>query len=219
MPSLTLIIGNKNYSSWSLRPWLLLKQAGIPFSERRIPLYTPQTKADILKHSPAGKVPVLHDGDISVWDSLAICEYLAEKVPQQPLWPVAAAARARARSVACEMHSGFTALRQNMNMNCRKRLPGKGRTPEVAVDIERICALWKDSRANFGKSGDFLFGEFGIADAMYAPVALRFVTYAVDLDPVCTAYVRAITSLPAIQQWLAEAEAESETIPEFEAYT
>ena len=161
MPSLTLIIGNKNYSSWSLRPWLLLKQAGIPFSERRIPLYTPQTKADILKHSPAGKVPVLHDGDISVWDSLAICEYLAEKVPQQPLWPVAAAARARARSVACEMHSGFTALRQNMNMNCRKRLPGKGRTPEVAVDIERICALWKDSRANFGKSGDFLFGEFG----------------------------------------------------------
>jgi glutathione S-transferase len=214
----TLIIGNKNYSSWSLRPWLLLKHAGIPFTEIRIPLYTPGTKAEILKYSPAGKVPVLQDGDITVWESLAICEYLAEKLPHLQLWPADLAARTRARAVACEMHAGFGALRQHMSMNCRKRLPGKGRTPEVLKDIERISTLWKDCRAHYGAEGDFLFGRFGIADAMYAPVALRFVTYAVDLDPVSAAYVRAITALPAIQQWLTEAAAESEVIAQFEPY-
>ncbi len=218
MPTTTLIIGNKNYSSWSLRPWLLLKQAGIPFTEIRIPLSTPGSKAEILKHSPAGKVPVLHDGDVTVWESLAICEYLAEKLPRQNLWPTDPAARARARSIASEMHAGFAALRQHMSMNCRQRLPGKGRTPEVFKDIERICAIWNDSRARYGDAGDFLFGEFSIADAMYAPVALRFVTYVVDLDPVSAAYVRAITALPAIQLWLADATAEAEVIPQYELY-
>ena len=216
MPTTTLIIGNKNYSSWSLRPWLLLKQAGIPFTEKRIPLCMPDTRAEILKHSPAGKVPVLHDGDITLWESLAICEYLAEKLPQRHLWPKDAAARAHARVIACEMHAGFAPLRQHMNMNCRKHLPGKGRTPEVLKDIERVCALWNDSRARFGQGGDFLFGQFSIADAMFAPVALRLVTYEVDLDPVSAAYVQAITALPAMQQWLAEAAAEPETIPQYE---
>lgn len=218
MSPITLVIGNKNYSSWSLRPWLLLKQAGIAFTEIRIPLSTPDSKAEILKHSPAGKVPVLHDGEVTVWESLAICEYLAEKVPHQHLWPADPAVRARARAVACEMHAGFGALRQHMSMNCRKHLPGKGRTPEVLKDIERICALWNDCRARFGHGGEFLFGQFSIADAMYAPVALRFVTYDVDLDPVSAAYVRTITDLPAVQQWLAEARAEAEVIPQFEPY-
>ena len=218
MPITTLIIGNKNYSSWSLRPWLLLKQAGIPFAEIRIPLYTPDTKAEILKYSPAGKVPVLHDGDVRVWESLAICEYLAEKLPRQNLWPTDPAARACARSIASEMHAGFGALRQHMSMNCRKRLPDKGRTPEVLQDIKRICAIWNDSRARYGGGGDFLFGQFTIADAMYAPVVLRFVTYEVGLDPVAAAYVRAITALPAMQQWLAEAAAETEVIAQFEPY-
>ncbi len=218
MPAITLAIGNKNYSSWSLRPWLLLKQAGIAFTEIRIPLSTPDSRAEILKHSPAGKVPVLHDGDVTVWESLAICEYLAEKVPHQHLWPADPAERAQARAVAGEMHAGFGALRQHMSMNCRKHLPGKGRTPEVLKDIERIGALWNDSRARFGNGGEFLFGQFTIADAMYAPVALRFVTYDVDLDPVSAAYVRTITHLPAVQQWLTQARAETEVIPQFEPY-
>jgi glutathione S-transferase len=216
MSNITLIIGNKNYSSWSLRPWLLLKQAGIAFTEIRIPLHTPGTRAEILKHSPAGKVPVLHDGDITLWESLAICEYLAEKHPRLDLWPTDAAARAHARVIASEMHAGFAPLRQHMNMNCRKRLPGRGRTPEVLKDIERICAMWNDSRARFGDGGDFLFGRFSIADAMFAPVVLRFVTYAVDLDPVSAAYVQAIVALPAMQQWLAEAAAETEVIAQYE---
>ncbi len=216
MSTTTLIIGNKNYSSWSLRPWLLLKQAGIAFTEKRIPLCMPDTKVEILKHSPAGKVPVLHDGDVTLWESLAICEYLAEKYPQRNLWPADPVARAHARVIACEMHAGFAALRQHMNMNCRKRLPGKGRTPEVLKDIERVCAIWNDSRSRFGDGGDFLFGQFSIADAMFAPVVLRFVTYVVDLDPVSAAYVQAITTLPAMQQWLTEAAAETEVITQYE---
>lgn len=218
MDALTLIIGNKNYSSWSLRPWLVLKQAGIPFHEVRIPLYTPDSRPQLLKYSPSGKVPALIDGDVTVWESLAICEYLAERFPEKHLWPADIKARALARAVSTEMHAGFGALRQHMSMNCRKRLPGKGRTPEVLKDIERIRTIWNDCRARFGKHGDFLFGHFTVADAMYAPVALRFVTYAVEPDPVCTAYVSAITSLPAIQQWLADAKAETEVIPKFEPY-
>jgi len=215
---LTLVIGNKNYSSWSLRPWLVLKQAGIPFREIFISLYTGTSRAEIGKYSPSGKVPVLIDGKITLWESLAIGEYLAEKFPHKHLWPSDPAARAMARSVAAEMHAGFSALRQHMSMNCRQHLPGKGRTPEVLNDIARITALWNDCRARFGKSGGFLFGKFSIADAMYAPVALRFVTYAVELDPVCMAYVQTITAMPAIQQWVADARAETEVIPQFEPY-
>jgi glutathione S-transferase len=218
MENLTLIIGNKNYSSWSLRPWLLLKQAGIPFNEILISLYNPQSRANILEYSPSGKVPVLKDGTLTVWESLAICEYLAEKFPGKELWPADPVARAVARSVATEMHAGFAPLRQHMSMNCRRRLPGQGRTPEVLKDIERIRAIWSDCRRRFGAGGEFLFGRFSIADAMYAPVALRFMTYEVELDPGSMAYVKAIAILPAIQQWLTEAHAETEVVPQLEPY-
>lgn len=215
---LTLVIGNKNYSSWSLRPWLLLKQAGIPFREIPVSLYKEGSSAEIKMYSPSGKVPALIDGALTVWESLAICEYLADKFPEKHLWPADLAARAVARSAATEMHAGFAALRTHMSMNCRKRLPGKGRTPEVLKDIERITGLWNDCRARFGQDGDFLLGRFSVADAMYAPVALRFVTYAVELDPVSAAYVKTIATLPAIQEWIAAARAETETIPQFELY-
>lgn len=216
--ALILVIGNKNYSSWSLRPWLVLKQAGIRFDEIRISLYNEESRARIMRYSPSGKVPALIDGDITVWESLAICEYLAEKFPDKEFWPIGPTARAVARAVATEMHAGFYALRNHMCLNCRQHLPGKGRTPEVLKDIARITALWNDCRNQFGDGGDFLFGRFGIADAMYAPVVLRFVTYDVELDPVSTVYVKTITSLPAIQQWVAEARAETEIIPQFELY-
>ncbi|MHB8535604.1 MAG: glutathione S-transferase family protein [Sulfuricaulis sp.] len=215
---LSLVIGNKNYSSWSLRPWLALKQADIPFREIRISLYNEKSRAEIKKYSPSGKVPALIDGDLTVCESLAIGEYLADKFPAMQLWPADPAARGLARSVSCEMHAGFSALRSHMSMNCRRHLPGKGRTPETLRDIERIAALWNDCRARFGRGGDFLFGKFSFADAMYAPVALRFVTYAVELDPVSAAYVKTITALPAIQQWIADARAETEVIPQFEPY-
>lgn len=215
MSALTLIIGNKAYSSWSLRPWLLLKHAGIAFTEKRIPIYTPEWQSAV--HTlPAGKVPVLSDGELTIWDTLAICEYLAERFPEKNLWPIDPKARAIARSVSAEMHSSFTDLRKNMNMNCRKSLPGYGRAPGVQEDIERITALWRDCRARFGASGEFLFGRFSIADAMYAPVATRFTTYGVPLDPVCDAYVKTLYALPALQQWIAEAHAEIEVIEQYE---
>ena len=215
---LALVIGNKNYSSWSLRPWLLLKQAGIPFSEIRVSLYTEESRAQIKRYSPSGKVPALLDDGVTVWESLAICEYLADKFPNKQLWPADRIARAEARCVATEMHAGFAALRQHMSMNCRQHLPGKGRTPEVLRDISRITVLWNDCRARFGDNDHFLFGKFSIADAMYAPVALRFVTYDVELDPVSAAYVKTIAALPPIRQWVAEARAETEVIPRFEPY-
>ena len=216
MAELTLVIGNKSYSSWSLRPWLLLKQTGVAFREIYIPTHTPQTRAAILKHSPAGRVPVLHDGNITVWESLAICEYLAEKFPKKELWPKDPTARALARSVATEMHAGFGALRTHMVMNCRKQFPGKGRAPGVAADIERVRELWNDCRKRYGSGGDFLFGRFSIADAMYAPVATRFQTYAVELDKVSAAYRDTILNLPPMRQWYTDASAEREVIDEYE---
>ena len=218
MPSLTLVIGNKNYSSWSLRPWLLLRQAGIPFEEVRIPLYAPESAAALGKWSPSGKVPALHDGDLRVWDSLAICEYLAERFPDKQLWPLDAAARAVARSVSAEMHAGFSALREHMSMNIRARRPGRGRTPECLADVERILAMWTECRARFGGSGDFLFGRFGIADAMYAPVVLRFRTYGVVLEGAAKDYADAVLALPALQAWVADAVTETERIEKFELY-
>jgi glutathione S-transferase len=205
-----LVVGNKNYSSWSLRAWLAMKVLGLPFREVRIPLYGPESKRALLEYSPAGKVPCLVDGEVRVWDSLAILEYLAERHPA--LWPAEAALRARARSISAEMHSGFPNLRQHMCMNIRKRLPGKGRTPEVLAEIARIVALWSEAR------GPFLFGAFGAADAMYAPVVLRFRTYAVELPPVCRAYADALLALPALQQWMRDAERETESLPQFELY-
>ena len=212
MNRLTLVIGNKNYSSWSLRAWLALKHSGAAFDELRIPLDMPTTREQILKHSPAGRVPVLHDGGFTVWDSLAICEYLAERFPAARLWPDDAAARAVARAVSAEMHAGFPVLRAAMPMNCRARRPGKGRAPGVDDDIARIAAIWRGCRDEFGDGGAMLFGRFSIADAMFAPVASRFVTYGVALDPVAAAYVDAVFALPAMADWLAAAHAETERI-------
>ena len=203
-----LVIGNKNYSSWSLRPWLAMKVHGIAFDEKRIHLYAQDSKAQILRYSPAGKVPVLHDAGTVVWDSLAILEYLAEREPR--LWPRDAAARAKARAIAAEMHSGFPKLREHMSMNVRKRYPGKGRTPEVLAEIARITAIWAEAK------GPFLFGEFTAADAMYAPVVLRFRTYAVEGPN--ARYMQAMLALPAMREWIEAAEREPEAIPELDLY-
>jgi glutathione S-transferase len=203
-----LVIGNKNYSSWSLRPWIAMKTLGIQFQEKYIPLYGPGAKEQLLLESPAGKVPILVDGAVRVWDSLAILEYLAEKHPK--LWPSGREARAAARSVSAEMHSGFANLRNNMGMNVRKRYPGKGRTPEVLSEIQRINSIWSQAR------GPFLFGEFCAADAMYAPVVFRFRTYEVAVDN--RAYYDAMLALPAMKEWIAAAEREKESIPQFDMY-
>ena len=216
MSGLVLVVGNKNYSSWSLRPWLAMKQLGLEFEERRISLYVPGAKERLLGYSPAGKVPILIDGERRIWDSLAILEYLAESHPS--LWPAAPAARALARSISAEMHSGFAALRQHMSMNIRKRHPGKGRTPESLADVARILSMWSDCRTRFGAGGPFLFGTFGAADAMYAPVVLRFRTYAVEMPPPCRAYAEAVLELPALREWMDDAEREAESLPQFEMY-
>lgn len=210
----TLIFANKNYSSWSLRPWLLLRQAGIPFSEHKLLL----GQDDISKYSPSGRIPVLQDGDKLIWDSLAIMEYLAETFPEKNLWPRERDARAIARSISAEMHAGFSNLRTHMTMNCRGSFPGKGRTPEVDKEIQRIQNLWQESRAQFGAGGPFLFGQFSIADAMYAPVVSRFITYGVALTPTAKNYVEAIHNLPAMQEWLAAAQAEPEVLTQYEMY-
>jgi len=203
---LRLVIGNKNYSSWSLRPWLALKQAGLPFEETRLDIYRPNARAEILKHSPTGKVPCLFDGDLQVWDSLAICEYLAETNPS--LWPDDGAARARARSISAEMHSGFSALRSSMSMDICAAKPGQGRTPESEADIARIVDIWQGCRARPAAAGAFLFGAFSIADAMFAPVVWRFQTHAVALPPAARSYADAMLGLPAMKEWAAAARAE-----------
>ncbi|MCI0672885.1 MAG: glutathione S-transferase family protein [Myxococcaceae bacterium] len=208
-PSLTLVVGSKNYSSWSLRPYLALAHTGQPFEEVVIALDRPDTAANIASHSPSGRVPALRHGELTVWDSLSICEYLAETFPQAQLWPQDPAARAVARSVSAEMHSGFGALRQNLGMNIRARKPGVGLTaPGVAEDIARIQALWTECRTRFGAGGPFLFGRFSIADAMFAPVVTRFVTYGVLLDATLAAYRDAVLALPAMEAWTRAALAE-----------
>jgi glutathione S-transferase len=196
-----------------------MKQAGIAFDEARISLYQPESRAKLLGYSPAGKVPVLLDGDVTIWDSLAICEYLAERHPDKDLWPAEHAARAHARAISAEMHSGFSSLRQHMSMNCRKRFPGKGRNPEVDADIRRIAGMWEDCRSRYGAGGPFLFGAFSAADAMYAPAVLRFRTYAVTLPPAPQAYAEAMQALPAIREWLVAAQEEAEVLPQFEMYS
>ena len=219
MPQYTLVIGNKNYSSWSLRAWLLMKHSGIAFEEVRVPLYTAGYKDALRKYAPSGKVPVLIDGGLAVWDSLAIAEYLAERHPDRQLWPADSVQRAVARSISAEMHSGFAPLRSNMTMNCRGSFPGVGRTVEVAADIDRIQRIWTDCRERFGAAGPYLFGAFTIADAMYAPVVLRFKTYAVQLAPAARQYAEAILALPALQDWIEAARAETEVIAAFEPAT
>ncbi|ATB30853.1 glutathione S-transferase family protein [Melittangium boletus] len=202
MRELTLVVGSKHLSSWSLRPYLALAHTGQPFREVVIALDQADSTANIKKYSPSGHVPVLLHGELAVWDSLAICEYLAEQFPEARLWPEAPEARAWARSVTAEMHAGFSALRSNMPMNLRARRPGEGRAPGVAEDIARITSLWTECRSRFGRGGGpFLLGAFSIADAFYAPVVTRFVTYEVELDAECAAYRDAVLALPAMKAW------------------
>jgi glutathione S-transferase len=208
-----LVIGNKNTSSWSLRPWIAMRHFGIPFAEVNINLRAPDAKAQILRHSPSGKVPALLAGDAVVWDSLAILEFLAETHPDKALWPADKDARARARSVAAEMHSGFRLLRDECPMDIVARTPRAMLSSQVEADVRRIVAIWSDCRNRSESGGPFLFGSFGVADAMYAPVATRFRTYLPDLVPygdkgLAQAYVDAIFALPAFREWEAGAKAE-----------
>jgi glutathione S-transferase len=203
--TLHLTVGNKNYSSWSLRPWLALKAAGIPFEETVIPLDVPGSKEQLLARSPAGKVPVLQDGAVTVWESLAIIEYAAEKFPDAGLWPADAAARAHARAIASEMHAGFTPLRRQCPMNMWRPVKKLALNDDTAANVARIDAMWADCRARFGSGGPFLFGRFSAADAMYAPVVSRFHTYGIDVSVPSAAYMQAMMALPAWQEWCAAA--------------
>ncbi|MFD1558467.1 glutathione S-transferase family protein [Paraburkholderia silviterrae] len=206
-----LVIGDKNYSSWSMRPWVLMTHFGIPFEEVLIELDRPETKGAILEFSASGKVPCLvTDDGLAVWDSLAIAETLAERFPQHGLWPRDANARARARSVSAEMHSSFADLRSNMPMAIRTSKPGAGATPGTLADIARIDALW--SACLDASGGPFLFGEFSIADAMYAPVVMRFNSYAPQLSPKAAAYAARVSASPAVAAWIEAARKETRRI-------
>ncbi len=205
-----LIIGNKNYSSWSLRAWLALVKTGLPFEEIVVPLSVPDTRQQLLSLSPAGKVPAMREGGVVIWDSLAIIERLAEAAPA--LWPKDGLARAIARSVSAEMHSGFAALRTAMPMNCRATGRHVQVEEDVRRDIERIQAIWSDCRERFGKNGPWLFGDFSAADAMFAPVVSRFHTYGVQTTPVAAAYMQTVLADPDMQRWYADAKAEGASI-------
>ena len=207
MSALTLVIGNKAYSSWSLRPWLALRHIGACFDEVVIPLRQATTKSAILEHSTAGKVPVLHHGDVTIWESLAICEYLAELHPTAGLWPELPSVRAVARSAATEMHGGFPEIRKAFPMDLKRPVTVRPVPTEAAAEVSRLTGLWRTLRAR-APEGPFLFGRFSIADAMYAPVCTRLNTYGVSLDPVCRAYVDAILAMPAMMDWRQAALAE-----------
>ncbi|MDD5273908.1 MAG: glutathione S-transferase family protein [Methylovulum sp.] len=214
--AITLIIGNKNYSSWSLRPWLFLKHHGIAFEEVRIPLYRDDTSARIVPFSPAGKVPVLLDDGLTVWDSLAILEYLAERFPQTQGWPKRQAERAKARSLAAEMHSGFANLRSHCGMNCRRQPAAKVLPEVVYKEAARINTIWQECRETYAADGPWLLGPFSILDAMYAPVALRFYSYQLETGNLAQAYVDTVLSHPAVKEWIASGQAETEIIQAFE---
>jgi glutathione S-transferase len=212
MDKLELVIGNKAYSSWSLRPWLALKHVGAAFTETRVPLYVHGYKEELLKYAPSGKVPVLKHGPVTVWESLTICEYLAELFPQAGLWPEDSAARALARSLSAEMHSGFTKIRGAMPFNCRAEGRHVPMDAGIQGEIDRVLEMWGDCRSQHGKDGPWLFGRFSIADAMYVPVALRFITYSVPLAPVAQAYAETAFHHPAVQEWIAAAKEETEVM-------
>jgi len=215
-PALTLVIANKNYSSWSMRPWVLLRGRGIPFRERMLKFESREWSDQIARFSPSGLVPVLWEGEpgagFATWDTLAIAERLHELIPGGGIWPADAQLRARARSAAAEMHSGFNALRTAMPMNIRSRYPGKGMNDDVAKDITRISALWASA------TGPYLFGEFSAADAFYAPVATRFVTYGVELKGAARDYQQRLLAAPAVAAWSADALKETEFVAMDEPY-
>jgi len=220
MADFTVVIGNKNYSSWSLRGWLMARIAGLEFEEIIVPLDLPETQPTIRKHSPSGRVPVLLHRGLAVWESLAIAEYLNDLKPEAGLWPASPAARAHARSISAEMHAGFADLRNNMPMNIRTAYPGKGMTPAVRADIERITSMWRDCRKRFAgaapKDEGFLFGRFSAADAMYAPVVTRFRTYGISLDSDADAYCKAVLAYPAMKEWIDAAKNEPWLIQQYE---
>ena len=213
-----LLVGNKNYSSWSMRPWFLLKQLEIPFEEEKLSFNDPEFKARVQRYSPVGKVPVLVDGDLAVWDSLAIVEYVADRFPDKQVWPEAARARARARSICAEMHAGFRHLRDRLPMNCELTFPAP--PPDVAVqrDIARVVQLWTECRGLFGGGGPFLFGRFSAADAYYAPVVRRFLAFHVELPDVVRQYVATMDGLPAMREWMEAALAEHDFVEIDEPY-
>ncbi len=201
-----LVTGDRAWSSWSLRPWLALKMAGIPFVEESVRLRQTDTAQQIARHSPSARIPVLKHGCLIVWDSLAICEYAGELAPAAKLWPEDRSARAQARSISAEMHSGFHALRKEFPMDFHARAGGRVPSPDAAADIQRVARIWRDTRKAYGGDGPFLFGAFTIADAMYAPVTTRFRTYGVDLaafgdDGTAAAYARTVLEMPAMQKW------------------
>lgn len=211
-----LILGNKNYSSWSWRPWIAMKVTGLAFDEEVISLNAPDFKQRLLQVSGTGKVPTLIDGDIHVWESLAILEYVAEKFPQAKLWPSDPAARAHARAIANEMHAAFLPLRRKCPMNLWRPVKKLALDDETLANVRRIDTMWTDCRARFGAGGPFLFGHFTVADAMYVPVVSRFHTYAVDLGPASRAYMQAIMALPAWTEWRTAALKEPWELPEDE---
>lgn len=213
-----LVIGNKNYSSWSLRPWLLLRHAGIAFEEVAVRLFRPEFAAEIAKYSPAGKVPALIDDAVTVWDSLAISEYVAERFPEKQLWPADAAARAVARSICAEMHAGFFNIRNQLPMNVTAVLPGCGWNVAVQREVDRIAAIWTDLRGKHAAAGPFLFGQFSVADAFYAPVVSRFATYGIHLPDAAKSYADFILALPAMQEWIAAAREERDFLADDEPY-
>lgn len=216
MSPLTLYHGNKNYSSWSMRAWLALKLSGAKFAEVGFHLGEPGVREKIRPYSPTAKVPALHDGDLVIWDSLAIGEYLAERFPQAGMWPSDPAARATARSVVAEMHSGFLALRTHMPFNVRRSSPGKGRAEGVQEEIDRITTIWRDLRRAHENQGEFLFGPYCLADVFYAPVVTRFKTYAVELDEISQAYAATVWEHPDVREWRAAAAAEPWSEPEYD---
>lgn len=216
--ALTLVIGDKNYSSWSLRPWLLMRHFGIAFDEVRLPLDTPEFVSGIARWSPSGRVPVLHRGDLVIWDSLAIAEYINETFLEGRGWPRDPDARAVARAVSAEMHSGFQAVRNDLPLNCRRRASGFVVRPDARRDIERILRIWRECRARAGE-GPYLFGAFSIADAMFAPIVLRFQTYGVEIDAVERRYADTMLAMPALREWLAAAEGEGHALPKYDAIT
>ena len=225
MSDLTIVIGNKNYSSWSMRPWLALKKTGRKFREENILLRQAETKGRILDHSAAGQVPVLKHGAVTVWESLAICEYLADAFPDAELWPADKAARAHARAASSEMHAGFARLRENMPMDVTRDRHRESRAHLVQDEIARIAHIWREARQNFGAKGqdhggqgDFLYGAFTAADAMFAPVVTRFRTYGVMLDEICTRYMNAVLEWPGFKEWEAGALAETAVI-EFDVFS
>ena len=214
--SLHLLIGNKNYSSWSFRPWLAMKVVGITFEETVISLDAADFKTRVMELGGSGRVPVLGDGDIRVWESLAILEYLAEKFPAAGLWPAHPAARAHARAIASEMHAGFVSLRRHLQMNIARPLKFRALDAGAAKDVARIDAIWGECRSKYGSGGPFLFGSFGAADAMFAPVVWRFHTYAVEVSSTALAYMRAMMALPPWNEWRDAARRETWVLAEDE---